>query len=304
MTIASVSLTGLPNNHRSFDLPIEGVLHTTCPHYWKDGQQGETEEEFASRCAADLETLIESEGSDTIAAFFAEPVMGAGGVIVPPKTYWAKIQAVLSKYDILLVADEVICGFGRTGQMFGSNTYDIKPDVMVVSKQLTSAYVPFSAFMVNESFYAPVAQESGKIGVLGHGFTGGGHPLGAVVALENIAIIEERKLVQNAQLTGGHFFNKLGTLRDHPLVGEVRGVGLIAALELVNDKSTKSVTGPVGRLGAMLNTAMLRHGAISRNLGDAVAFCPPMITTEEQADDLFAIVKASLEEVTKEVKVG
>ncbi|MEP2891733.1 MAG: aspartate aminotransferase family protein [Tateyamaria sp.] len=304
VTIASGSLTGLPNNHRSFDLPIDRVLHTTCPHYWKDGHDGETEEEFASRCANDLETLIQAEGPDTIAAFFAEPVMGAGGVVVPPKTYWKKIQDVLNKHDILLVADEVICGFGRTGHMFGSETYGMRPDVMVMSKQLTSGYVPFSAFLVNERFYAPVAQESGQIGVLGHGFTGGSHPLGSVIALENLSIIEERGLVQNASDTGSYFRGHLATLLDHPLVGEVRGVGMIAAVELVNDKASKSVTGPIGHLGGMMNAALQKHGAISRNLGDAIAFCPPMITTPQQADDLFAIINLALNDVTQAVNAS
>ena len=302
VTIAAGSLTGLPNNHRSFDLPIDRVLHTTCPHYWKDGKGGETEEEFATRCATDLESLIEAEGPETIAAFFAEPVMGAGGVVVPPRTYWDKIQAVLDKYDILLVADEVICGFGRTGQMFGSHTFGMKPDVMVMSKQITSSYVPFSAFMMNDRFYAPIAEESGRIGVLGHGFTGGSHPLGAAVALENIAIIEERELVANARTVGARFHKKLDSLQDHPLVGEIRGVGFISALELVNDKAAKSVTGPVGALGGLLNAALLRNGAITRNLGDAVAFCPPLITSAGQVDDLFAIVKKSLDDVTRLVK--
>lgn len=301
VSIASGSLTGLPNNHRSFDLPIDRVLHTACPHYWKDGEEGETEEEFASRCAADLERMIEAEGPETIAAFFAEPVMGAGGVVVPPKTYWEKIQRVLDKYDILLVADEVICGFGRTGQMFGSHTFGIKPDVMVMSKQITSSYVPFTAFMMNDRFYAPIAEESGRIGILGHGYTGGSHPLGAAVALENIAIIEERELVRNARLVGSRFREQLDSLQGHPLVGEIRGVGFIAALELVNDKTMKSVTGPVGYLGGLMNAALQRNGAISRSLGDAVAFCPPLITTEDQVDDLFAIVKISLDEVTRVV---
>jgi 4-aminobutyrate--pyruvate transaminase len=297
VTIASGSLTGLPNNHQSFDLPIDRVLHTTCPHYWKDAQPGETEEEFASRCANDLETLIETEGPETIAAFFAEPVMGAGGVVVPPNTYWEKIQRVLNKHDILLVADEVICGFGRTGNMFGSHTFEIKPDVMVMSKQITSSYVPFAAFMMNDRFYEPIAEESGRIGTLGHGYTAGSHPLCAAVALENITIIEERKLVQNAYLIGDSFRKKLSSLQDYPLVGEIRGVGFIAALELVNDKKNKSVTGPVGYLGGLMNAALQRNGAISRNLGDAVAFCPPLITTEEQADDLFIIIKKSLEDI-------
>lgn len=304
VTIASGSLTGLPNNHRSFDLPIDRVLHTTCPHYWKEARPGETEEEFATRCAGDLETLIETEGPETIAAFFAEPVMGAGGVVVPPATYWEKIQAVLNKYDILLVADEVICGFGRTGRMFGSHTFAIRPDVMVMSKQITSSYVPFSAFMVNERFYAPIAGESGRIGILGHGFTGGGHPLGAAVALENIAIIEERDLVENARVVGARFLQRLESLRDHPLVGEVRGVGFISALELVNDKAAKSVGGPVGQLGATMNRALTKHGAISRNLGDAVAFCPPLIMTDDQADALFGIVEAALDDVTKAIRAN
>lgn len=304
VTIASGSLTGLPNNHRSFDLPIDGVLHTRCPHFWREAETGENEEDFASRCAAELEVLIEAEGPETIAAFFAEPVMGAGGVVVPPKSYWEKIQVVLDKYDILLVADEVICGFGRTGEMFGSHTYGMKPDVMVMSKQITSGYVPFSALMVNERFYAPVAEESGHIGVLGHGFTGGGHPLGAAVALENIAIIEERDLVCHAQVVGGQFRRQLTSLQEHPLVGEVRGVGSIAALELVNDKASKSVSAAVGQLGALMNSTLQRNGVITRNLGDAIAFCPPLIMTEEQADDLFTIVKNSLDEVYKVTKTS
>ncbi|MCR9114174.1 MAG: aminotransferase, partial [Rhodobacteraceae bacterium] len=160
VTIASASMTGLPYNHKSFDLPIEGVLHTTCPHYWREGQEGESEEEFATRCAEDLDAMIRSEGPETIAAFIAEPVMGAGGVVVPPATYWEKIQAVLGKYDILLIADEVICGFGRTGKMFGSETFDIKPDIMTMSKQITSSYFPFSAFMMTEEVYGPIADES------------------------------------------------------------------------------------------------------------------------------------------------
>lgn len=212
VTIASASLTGLPNNHRSFDLPLPGILHTTTPHHWREGRPGETEEEFATRCAEDLESLIRAEGADTIAAFFAEPLMGAGGVIVPPATYWEKIQAVLARHDILLVADEVICGFGRTGQLFGSTTFGMRPDVMILSKQLTSSYMPYSAIVMNDRFYRPIAEETGRIGVFGHGFTGGGHPVGAAVALENIAIIEERGLVENARQMGAHMRKLLAEL--------------------------------------------------------------------------------------------
>ena len=300
VTIAAASLTGLPFNHRSFDLPLDRVLHTTCPHYWKEGRDGESEEQFATRCAEDLDALIEREGPDTVAAFWAEPVMGAGGVVVPPRGYFDKIQAVLAKYDILFVADEVICGFGRTGEMFGSTTYGIRPDVMVMSKQITSSYVPFSAILMNERFFAPIADESDRISTFGHGYTAGGHPLGAAVALENLAIIQENDLVGNAREVGAHFRARLETLKSSPLVGEVRGVGLIAAVELVEDKQAKSVRTP-GRLGALMNAAMHRNGLISRNMTDTVAFCPPMIITRQQADDMFEIVARSLAEIEAEV---
>lgn len=299
VTIASASLTGLPNNHKSFDLPIDRVLHTMAPHYWKEGRDGESPEDFATRCADELEALIQREGPETVAAFWAEPVMGAGGVVVPPPTYYEKIQAVLDRHDILFVADEVICGFGRTGRMFGSETMGIRPDVIVMSKQITSSYIPFSAIMLNERTYDPIEKESGRIGTFGHGFTAGGHPLGAAVALENLAIIQERDLVANARDVGAHLLDRLHGLADHPLVGEVRGIGLIAAVELVEDKARKSVTNP-GALGAQMNAALQRNGLISRNMYDALAFCPPLIITRAQADDMFEIFARSLKEIEAE----
>jgi 4-aminobutyrate--pyruvate transaminase len=282
VTIASGSLTGLPKNHASFDLPIDRVLHTTCPHYWAEGRAGESEEDFATRCAEDLEAMIQSEGPDTIAAMFAEPVMGAGGVVVPPATYWEKIQAVLRRHDILLVADEVICGFGRTGKMWGCETFGIKPDVMVMSKQITSSYFPFSAILVNETFYEPIAEESDRIGVLGHGFTGGGHPVGAAVALENIAIIEERGLVEHAAEVGAYFRANLAELARHDFVGEVRGVGLIAAVELAHPEKPEGYV--PGAMGARVAANLLENGVISRPMIDAMAFCPPMIITRSETD--------------------
>ena len=299
VTIASASLTGLPNNHKSFDLPIDRVLHTMAPHYWKEGRDGESPEDFATRCADELEALIQREGPETVAAFWAEPVMGAGGVVVPPPTYYEKIQAVLDRHDILFVADEVICGFGRTGRMFGSETMGIRPDVIVMSKQITSSYIPFSAIMLNERTYDPIEKESGRIGTFGHGFTAGGHPLGAAVALENLAIIQERDLVANARDVGAHLLDRLHGLADHPLVGEVRGIGLIAAVELVEDKARKSVTTP-GVLGAQMNAALQRNGLISRNMYDALAFCPPLIITRAQADDMFEIFARSLKGIEAE----
>ncbi|MEO0369852.1 MAG: aspartate aminotransferase family protein [Pseudomonadota bacterium] len=295
VTIASASLTGLPYNHASFDLPIDGVLHTTCPHYWKEGQEGETEEEFATRCAEDLDRMIQEEGPDTIAAFFAEPVMGAGGVVVPPATYWEKVQAVLAKYDIIFVADEVINGFGRTGNMFGSQTYDLTPDVIVLSKQITSSYVPFSAILVNDRFYQPIAEESGRIGVLGHGFTGAGHPVGAAVALENIAIIEERGLVEKAAETGAYLRGLLKQFEDHAFVGETRGVGLIAALQLDHPE----IEVKPGVMGAAMGKAMYERGVISRPMIDAMAFCPPLIIERDQVDAIIGAVGEALEALSQ-----
>jgi 4-aminobutyrate--pyruvate transaminase len=299
VTLASASLTGLPNNHRSFDLPIEGVLHTSSPHHWREMLPGESEEAFATRCAADLEALILAEGPETIAAFFGEPVMGAGGVIVPPATYWEKIQAVLTKYGILLVADEVICGFGRTGAMWGSTTYGMKPNVVVCSKQLSSSYLPISALMIDETVFEPIADESNRIGTLGHGFTAGGHPVAAAVALENLAIIEERDLVANVRSVGAHMQKRLRALEGHPLVGEVRGIALIGAVEVVTDKAAKKALDPVGKLGAMIAGILQEKGVVGRAMGDALAFCPPMIITEAEVDAMVDAFEASLDEAQR-----
>jgi 4-aminobutyrate--pyruvate transaminase len=296
VTIATASLTGLVNNHRSFDLPIAGILRTGSPHYWRDGLPGESEEEFATRRAGELEQLILAEGPETVAAFFGEPVMGAGGVVVPPATYWAKIQAVLRKYDILLVADEVICGFGRTGQMFGSQTYGIEPDIMVLSKALSSSYQPISALLANDRVLEPVIEESGRIGTFGHGFTGGGHPVAAAVSLETLRIIESEGLVERAAKVGAHMQARLGELVDHPLVGEVRGVGLIAAVELVTDKAARTALEPPGRLGAFVNARLQANGVISRAMGDALAFCPPLIISPTQIDEIVDKLTASLDQ--------
>ncbi|KIN63602.1 Aminotransferase [Sulfitobacter noctilucicola] len=301
VTVAAASMTGLPTNHKSFDLPIDGFLHTTSPHYYREGRDAESETEFATRCADDLDAMIQAEGPDTIAAFIAEPVMGAGGVVVPPATYWEKIQAVLAKYDILLIADEVICAFGRTGNMFGSTTFGIKPDIITMSKQLTSSYFPFSAFMMNDRVYEPIADESNNIGVLGHGYTGGGHPVGAAVALENLKIIEERDLVANAAARGNELLAGLAHFEDHPLVGNVRGVGLIAALEVIApDGRTDDF--PVGQLGAKMSAIMLKNGLVSRNMGDALAFCPPLIINSAEVKKILHIVEKSLDELSVAVR--
>ncbi|MCR4266205.1 aspartate aminotransferase family protein [Nitratireductor sp. ZSWI3] len=295
VTIAGACLTSLPANHKSFDLIVPNVLRMTCPHHWREAMPGESEEAFATRLAKELEDAILAEGPETVAAMFAEPVQGAGGVVVPPATYWEKVQAVLKKYDVLLVADEVICGFGRTGTMFGSTTFGIEPDIMVMSKQLSSSYMPASALMINDKVFEPIMEESNRIGTLGHGYTASGHPVAAAVALENLKIIEERDLVGNAAAMGERLRSGLAALADHPLVGEVRGVGLIAAVELVTDKAAKKALEAPGALGALVNGHLQEVGVISRAMTDAVAFCPPLIITASEVDDLLARFKTGLD---------
>ncbi len=296
ITVASGSLTGLPLNHRDFDLPIANVLHAACPHHYRFALEGESEEEFASRLAVELEHLILREGPDTIAAFIGEPVMAAGGVIVPPQTYWQKIQAVCRKYDVLVIADEVITGFGRTGRMFACETFNIDPDLMVLSKQLTSSYQPLSAILMSDQIYRAVAENSGRIGSFGHGFTASGHPVATAVALENIKIIEERDLVGRAARLAPKLQASLRSLADHPLVGEIRGIGLIAAVELVANKETKAPFDPPGSVGAFLFDRCQENGLILRQIGDAVAFCPPLIIEEAQIEEMVARFRRSLEQ--------
>lgn len=225
VTVASASLTGLPNNHRDFDLPIARILHTECPGFYRFGLPGESEEAFVARCVRSLEDLIEREGADTIGAFFAEPIMVSGGCIVPPPTYYEKIQAVLKKHDILLITDEVICGFGRTGAMFGCETFGIEPDMISMAKQLSAAYQPISALMINEKIYRAIVSESATIGTFGHGFTYGGHPVPAAVALETLRIYEERDIVGHVRRVAPAFEDGLKKLGQHPIVGEARGKG-------------------------------------------------------------------------------
>jgi 4-aminobutyrate--pyruvate transaminase len=284
VTVASASLTGLPNNHRDFDLPIANILHADCPHYYRFQQGGETEEQFATRLADNLEKLILAEGPDTIAAMIAEPVMGAGGVLVPPRTYFDKIQKVLKKYDVLLIADEVICGFGRTGNMFGSETYGLKPDMMVVAKALSSSYLPISGVMMTDTIYQALVAESEKIGTFGHGYTYSAHPVAAAVALETLKIYEERDIVGHVRRVMGPMQKGLQRFADHPLVGEVRGVGLIGAIELVADKKTRQPFDPKLGVGPYLGKQAQEHGVILRALVDSIGFCPPLIITEAEID--------------------
>ena len=287
VTVASASLTGLPNNHRDFDLPIRNILHTDCPHHYRFGLPGESEEAFSQRMADNLEAMILAEGPETVAAFFAEPVMVSGGVIVPPAGYFEKIQAVLRKYDVLLVADEVICGFGRTGNMFGSETFGMKPDMISVAKQLSAAYMPISALMINERIAEALVDQSRKIGTFSHGFTYGGHPVAAAVALETLRIYEEDGIVDHVRSVAPCFQKRLRRLGEHPIIGEARGVGLVGAIEFVSDKATREPFPVEWAPAAFAGRRALAHGVITRGFGDVLSLCPAMIITESQIDDLF-----------------
>jgi 4-aminobutyrate--pyruvate transaminase len=296
ITVASGSLTGLPGNHRDFDLPAIPVRHLTCPHFYRFGAAGETEAQFTARLLSEAESVILAEGPETVAAFIGEPLMGAGGVMPPPQGYWQGIEALCRKYDILLVADEVINGFGRLGSSFGSVHYGFKPDLMVVSKQITSSYAPLAAVLFTEAVYGAIADNSAKIGTFGHGFTTSGHPLAMAVALENLKIIEERDLMGQAARVGAFMQKELRKLASHPLVGEVRGEGLIAGLELVEDKSSKRSFDPQLKVGFKAFDLAQRNGLVVRAIGDTIALCPPLIITEAQVQEVIARLKTTLDQ--------
>ena len=304
ITLAAASITGLPANHRAFDVPLAGFVHTMTPHYYHGALEGESEEAFATRCADELEKLILAEGPDTVAAMWAEPVMGAGGVIVPPAGYFEKIQAVLRKYDVLFVADEVICGFHRTGNYWGSQTLGMQPDILVCAKALSASYLPISAVMVNERVFQGLAKQSNEIGTFGHGFTYSGHPVPAAVAIETLKIYDETNIGAHVQKVGPHLQSELRRrFAGHELVGEVRGVGLMAAMELVADKKTHENFPAAAKIGARLVNLMQENGVIGRVCPtDAIVFSPPLIISTEEIDDMLERVQKSLDELTVQLR--
>ena len=304
VTIAGGSLTAIPLMQNDFDLPLERFLHTETPCYYRYGEDGESEEAFATRLADRLNDLIEAEGPDTVAAFVAEPVMGAGGVLTPPATYFEKVQKVLDRHDVLMVADEVICGFGRTGNMWGSETYRIKPDIVTCAKQLSSAYLPIAAVMISDPIYQAFVEQSRKLGAYGSGHTYGGHPVSAAVALETLKIYEERDIVGHVREVTPRFQTRLHALADHPLVGEARGIGLIGAVEIVADKQSREQFSADVKAGAIIAEKIFEQGLIVRGLpGDAVATCPPLIIEDSQIDELFDKFEAGLNDAAKALKV-
>ncbi len=295
VTIVSASMTGLPTNHNDFDLPVDRILHTSTPHHWRGAEPGESELDFSARLAQDLEELIQREGPDTIAAFIAEPVMGAGGVIVPPEGYFPAIQEVLDRHDIKMIADEVICGFGRTGEWFGHQTLKQKPNSISMAKQLTAGYAPLSAVAIDGDLAAAIEENSDKNGTFGHGFTYGGHPLGCAVGVKALEIYQERRILDHVRRMTPIFEAKLRSFADHPLVGEARSLGLMGGLELSPDKTGRSTFAQPGKVGAKAAEELQKRGVILRAIGDSLAFCPPMVITEDEIEQLFAPMAEALD---------
>jgi 4-aminobutyrate--pyruvate transaminase len=304
ITIGSASLTGLAANHRSFDVPLPGFVHTATPHHYHGANPGESEEDFATRIAEELDQLILKEGPDTVAAMWAEPIMGAGGVIVPPRGYFPKIQAVLRKHDVLLVADEVICGFWRTGQYWGSQSLDIQPDILVCAKALSASYLPISAVMVNQRVFDALAMESNAIGTFGHGFTYSGHPVPAAVAIETLKIYDEMNIGAHVGVVGPHLQTELRRrFGDHPLVGEIRGIGLIAAMELVADKPGHGNFDPGAKVGIRLMKLCEENGVILRSVAnDSLCFSPPLVISTAEIDEMLDRVGESLDALTVQLR--
>jgi 4-aminobutyrate--pyruvate transaminase len=295
-TLAAAGLTGLPSFHKLFDVPLPPFLHADAPYHYRGAQPGESEEDYATRLAAGLEQLIVREGPDTVAAFIAEPLMGVGGVLLPPRGYFPKIQAVLEKYDVLLIDDEVITGFGRTGELWGAQAFGMRPQTLTAAKALSSAYLPISAVMVPEFLYAPMIEASGEVGLFGHGFTYSGHPVSAAVALRTLEIYEERKLYEHVRKIAPQFQARLASLAAHPLVGDTRGIGLLGACELVQNKSTKASFDGKRAVGAKCMALCQEHGLIVRAIGDVVALCPPYIVTAAEVDEIFTKLTRGLDD--------
>jgi L-2,4-diaminobutyrate transaminase len=294
------SLTGLPLFHAAFDLPLDRILHTACPHHWKFAAPGESERDFSKRLAGELDALIRAEGPETVAAFIGEPVLGTGGIVPPPEGYWEEIQAVLAAHDVLLIVDEVVTAFGRTGQAFGSHTYGIRPDIVTIAKGVTSAYLPLSGSIVGERVWKVLEEGTDRMGAIGHGWTYSAHPLCAAAANANLDILEREDLTGNARSTGAYFLDRLReTFADHPMVGEVRGVGLLAALEFVADRETRTPFDPALKVGPQVSAAALDEGLIARAMphGDILGFAPPLILSRDDADRIVAMTKAAVDRV-------
>ena len=303
-SVVSGSMTGMSFYHDHMDLPFSGILHTGAPHHYWGAQAGETEIEFSKRLADELEGLILREGPETVGAFIGEPVLGTGGITPPPEGYWQAIQPVLRKYDVLLIADEVVTGFGRVGTPFGSHLYGIEPDLITVAKGLTSAYFPLSAAIVGEKVYKVLEDGADRVGAFSHGYTYSGHPIGAAAANAVLDIVEREDLAGKARDVGGYFQDRLkATFAQLPIVGEVRGVGMLGALEFVADRSAKTRFDAGLKVGARISTAARDRGLIARAMphGDILGFAPPLVTTKDEIDEIVGIAEQAVRQVMDEL---
>ena len=303
-SVVSGSMTGMSFYHAHMDLPVGNILHTGVPHHFWGAQNGESELEFSKRRAAELEEMILAEGPDTVGAFIGEPVLGTGGIIPPPEGYWDMIQAVLGKYDVLLIADEVVTAFGRIGAWFGSTRYGMKPDLITVAKGLTSAYAPLSAVIIGERVADALSAHSDEVGPFSHGYTYSGHPICVAAANANLDVLERERIVEHVDALGDALRDTLAAaIADSPIVGEVRGTGMLAAIEFVADPARKTRFDAANKVGARISAACLANGLIARAMphGDILGFAPPLITTREDMDEIAAIVRRSVQQVCEQL---
>ena len=294
------SLTGLELFHKKFDLPLSQVVHTISPYFYHRPDMDMSEADFVAYCARELELLIERESPDTIAAFIGEPVMGTGGLVPPPAGYWDAIQPILKKHDILLIADEVVTGFGRLGSMFGSDHYGMEADFITIAKGLTSAYAPLSGSIISDRVWKVLEQGTDELGPIGHGWTYSAHPIGAAAGIANLNLIDELDLVTNARDTGAYFNSAMAAaLSGHTHVGDIRGEGLLCAVEFVEDKANRTFFDPAKKVGAAIAGALLKQGVIARAMpqGDIVGFAPPLCLTRAEADTIVGAAVQAVDEV-------
>ena len=305
LTCASGSLTGIPVYHKAWDLPLEGFLHTSCPHFYRFAEPGETEAAFCDRMLADLEALIEREGADTIAAFIAEPIMGTGGVLLPPAGYFERVQQVLERHDILFIVDEVITGFGRTGQWFATGLYELKPDIVTLAKGLTSAYFPLSASVISSRIWEVLERASPEHGPVMHGFTYSGHPVGGAIGLANLEIMTKEGMIENAARVGPYLLGRLReTVGEHPYIGDLRGVGLILAAEFMADRDRRRPFDPAANVHRIVAAKGLEHGLMIRPLPfiEVLPFSPPLCISEADCDLVVERFARALDAATPELR--
>jgi L-2,4-diaminobutyrate transaminase len=294
------SLTGLKLFHDKFDLPLDRILHTEAPYFYRRPDLAMTEADFVAFCVDELEKLIAREGADTIAAFIGEPALGTGGIVPPPEGYWAAIQAVLKKHDILLIADEVVTGFGRLGSMFGSHHYGIEADLITIAKGLTSAYAPLSGSIVSKRVWEVLERGTDENGPIGHGWTYSAHPVGAAAGVANLKLVDSLGLVKNAGETGAYLNASMkDAVGGHAHVGDVRGEGLLCAVEFVEDRETRRFYDPSRKIGPAVSAALLRRGVIARAMpqGDILGFAPPLCLTRSEVDEIVGKTKEAVAEV-------